>query len=114
MRLIGIDTAESGFDDNSRRRADWQAQRWGLSYDEVVACGKAATARAAALCPAGRAVEVTGHERDTYDRRLGYLVCDGVELNAQLIADGLAGLYPFPDPPARPRACPVPRGISHR
>lgn len=110
VRLIGIDTAESGFDDNSRRRAGWQAKLWGLSYDEVVACGKAATRAAQTRCPAGSSVEVTGHERDKYDRRLGYLVCDGEELNTWLVQQGNAGVYPFPDPPWRPRACKV----SHR
>jgi endonuclease YncB( thermonuclease family) len=110
VRLIGIDTAESGFDDNSSRRAGWQAELWGISYDEVVACGKAATAAAGARCPAGSRVEVVGHERDKYDRRLGYVVCGGEELNGWLVGEGHAGVYPFPDPPARPRAC----GVSHR
>ena len=110
VRLIGVDTAESGFDDNSRRRAGWQAELWGLSYDEVVACGKAATQAAGARCPAGSTVEVTGHDRDKYDRRLGYVVCEGEELNGWLVREGHAGVYPYPDPPARPRAC----GVSHR
>ena len=109
VRLIGIDTAESGFDDNSRRRAQWQSKIWKLTYDDVVACGKAATERAKELCPEGRAVEVTGHERDKYERRLGYVVCDGVEMNGRLVAEGLAGRYPYPRPPQRPSGCPVSR-----
>jgi endonuclease YncB( thermonuclease family) len=113
VRLIGIDTAESGFDDNSRRRAGWQSRLWGLSYDEVVACGKAATARARQLCPDGSSVQVVGHDRDKYDRRLGYVVCDGVEVNGRLVAEGLAGRYPFPEPPQRPQAC-RPGDVTHR
>ena len=106
VRLVGIDTAESGFDDNSRRRAQWQSTLWKLSYDEVVACGKAATARAKELCPAGQTVQVTGHERDKYERRLGYVVCEGVQMNGRLVSEGLAGRYPYPKPPQRPAACP--------
>jgi endonuclease YncB( thermonuclease family) len=105
VRLIGIDTAESGFDENSERRAHWQAELWGLSYDDIVACGKAATERANRLCPGGQAVEVVGHERDKYERRLGYVVCAGVEINGRLVEEGLAGRYPYPAPPRRPGAC---------
>jgi endonuclease YncB( thermonuclease family) len=111
VRLIGIDTAESGFDNNSVRRAGWQAELWGLTYDEVVACGKTASERANALCGAGSRVQVVGPFRDKYDRRLGYVTCDDVEINGRLVHEGLAGRYPFPDPPERPQAC---AALSHK
>ncbi|HOX46400.1 MAG TPA: thermonuclease family protein [Myxococcota bacterium] len=105
VRLVGVDTAESGFDRNSRARARRQARQWGLTYEDVLACGKLATARARELCPEGAQVEVTGSDSDAYGRRLGYVVCKKVNLNERLVADGLAGRYPYPGPPERPARC---------
>lgn len=105
VRLVGIDTAESGFDDNSRARAQWQAKLWQLSYDSVLACGKAATARAKEICPEGSTVELHGEETDKYDRLLAHLRCRGLHVNQRLVEEGHAGRYPYPADPARPRRC---------
>lgn len=108
VRLLGIDTPESGFDGNSQRRGRYQAKLWGLPVEQVFACGKAATRRAQELCPGGSAVQVIGNARDKYDRRLAYVVCQGVNVNERLVAEGLAGRYPFPGSPERPAGCPRP------
>ena len=107
VRLLGIDTPESGFDDNSIRRARWQSELWHVPFDAVLACGKAATATAKEICPEGSAIEVVGATRDRYKRRLGYVVCGGVEVNGALVARGAAGRYPFPGDPERPTGCPI-------
>jgi len=107
VRMIGIDTAESGFDDNSRKRARKQARLWGMSYEEVLACGKAATRRVCELCPPDSPVEIVGTELGKYGRRLAYVVCRGINMNRRLVAEGLAGNYPYPDPAEKPAACPV-------
>ncbi len=106
VRLLGIDTPESGFDENSTRRAQWQSTLWGVPVEAVLACGKAATALARELCPEGSKVEVVGVARDRFQRRLGYVVCGGVEVNGALVARGAAGRYPYPAPPERPAGCP--------
>ncbi len=107
VRMLGIDTAESGFDDNSRRRGARQADLWGMSLEQVFACGKAATRLARQLCPQGSAVDVIGTERGKYGRRLAYVVCKGINLNQRLVDEGLAGRYPYPGPPEKPAACPL-------
>ena len=111
VRLIGIDTAESGFDENSTRRAHRQVKEWGMSLEQVFACGKAATARVKELCPVGNEVEVIGGERGKYGRRLAYVVCRGVNLNLKLVEEGLAGRYAYPAPPQKPAKCPL---TSHK
>jgi endonuclease YncB( thermonuclease family) len=108
VRMLGIDTAESGFDDNSRRRGGYQVELWGMTLAQVFACGQAATRRVKELCPAGSPVDLIGGERDKYGRRLAYVICRGVNLNQKLVAEGLAGRYPFPGPPEKPAACPLP------
>jgi len=115
VRMIGIDTAESGFDENSRRRAARQASLWEMTIEQVYACGKAATKRVKQLCPAGSEVEVVGGERGKYGRRLAYVVCLGVNLNLRLVEEGLAGRYAYPAQPEKPAACP-PKGAgpSHK
>lgn len=105
VRLLDIDTAESGFDDNSRARADWQAKLWLVPVDAVIACGKRATTRAREICPDGSRVELRGTDRDKYDRRLAYLRCRDVEVNAQLVREGHAGRYAYPKDPERPTLC---------
>jgi len=107
VRLVGIDTAESGFDDNSRRRAHRQVKQWGMTLEEVFACGKAATHRVCELCPPDSKVHIVGAERGKYGRRLAYLLCNGINMNLQLVREGLAGRYPYPDPPEKPSACPL-------
>lgn len=114
VRLLGVDTPESGFDDNSLRRADWQAKLWGLPVDVVIACGKAATATAREICPEGSAIEVVGTARDRYQRRLAYVVCAGEEVNAALVARGAAGRYPYPADPERPSGCTSGQVPAHR
>lgn len=105
VRLLGVDTPESGFDDNSLRRAQWQSTLWSLPVDAVLACGKQATAAAREICPDGSPIEVVGAARDRYQRRLAYVVCGGREVNAELVARGVAGRYPFPADPERPSGC---------
>lgn len=107
VRLLGVDTPESGFDENSIRRARWQSELWHVTFDEVLACGKAATAAAKEICPEGSAIEVVGVARDRYQRRLAYVVCAGLEVNGELVARGAAGRYPFPGDPERPAGCPI-------
>jgi endonuclease YncB( thermonuclease family) len=107
VRMLGIDTAESAFDEQSRARGERQARQWGMSLAEVFACGQAATLRARELCPEGSPVEVTSAELDRYGRRLGYVVCAGVNLNARLVEEGLAGRFPYPGPPEKPARCPL-------
>lgn len=105
VRLLEIDTPESGFDDNSRSRAEWQAKLWRLDVAKVTACGKRATERAREICPDGSPVELTGDARDKYDRRLAHMRCNGSDINQQLVAEGHAGRYPFPADPERPGGC---------
>ena len=107
VRMIGMDTAESGFDDNSRRRASRQAELWKMSEKQVFACGKAATHRVRELCPVGSPATVIGGERGKYGRLLAYVICRGINLNHRLVEEGLAGRYPYPAPPERPAACPL-------
>lgn len=105
VRLLDIDAPESGFDDNSRRRAEWQAKLWKLRVEAVLACGRAATAAAKEICPEGSPVEVLGDDRDKYGRRLAYVRCRGQSLNLRMIEEGHAGRYPYPADPDRPRGC---------
>jgi endonuclease YncB( thermonuclease family) len=106
VRLVGIDTPESGFDDSSRRRAAWQAELWAMPIEQVLRCGQLAGARAASLCAPGSAIELVGDARDRYDRRLATLRCEGRDVNRTLVDEGLAGDYPYPADPARPARCP--------
>jgi len=107
VRMIGMDTAESGFDDNSRRRGKRQVDLWDMTLKQVFACGKAATHRVRALCPVGSPVDVIGGERDKYGRLLAYVICRGINLNQRLVKEGLAGRYAYPAPPEAPSACPL-------
>jgi endonuclease YncB( thermonuclease family) len=106
VRLVGIDTPESAFDENSRRRGLWQAHLWHLSTAQVFACGQAATRRAKELCPEGSAIELIAQGTDKYDRLLGTVFCRDLNLNARLLQEGLAGRYAYPALPQRPTACP--------
>jgi len=106
VRMVGIDTAESAFDENSRRRGEYQAELWHLTLEQVFACGKAATRRARELCPEGSEVQVAGSERGKYGRRLAIVVCHGVNLNLRLVEEGHAGRYPYPGKPEKPSGCP--------
>ena len=108
IRLLEIDTAESGFDANSMSRAEWQAKLWRLTVPEVLACGKRATVRAREICPEGSPVVLRGDARDKYDRRLAHMVCRDVEVNQRLVDEGHAGRYPFPADPERPSLCTSP------
>ena len=105
VRLLSIDTPESGFDDNSNRRAKYQSGLWHLDTDTIVACGQRATARAKELCREGSKVSIVGDKLDKYKRRLGFVLCDGRNINELLVAEGHAGRYPFPGPPERPALC---------
>lgn len=107
VRMLGIDTAESAFDTNSRKRGKRQADMWGMTLEQVFACGKAATLRAREICPAGNEVDVVGNERGKYGRRLAYVVCQGINMNLRLVEEGLAGRYPYPGSPEKPGACPL-------
>jgi endonuclease YncB( thermonuclease family) len=113
IRMIGIDTAESGFDENSRNRARRQVDLWGMTLEQVYTCGKAATRRVRELCPTGSEVEVIGTERGKYGRRLAYVICKGVNLNLRLVEEGLAGHYPYPGQPEKPAACPLPEAETN-
>ncbi|RME28015.1 MAG: hypothetical protein D6806_03615, partial [Deltaproteobacteria bacterium] len=46
-----------------------------------------------------------GNETGKYGRMLAEIVCGGVNINTKLVEEGLAGRYPYPNPPERPRAC---------
>lgn len=106
VRLIGIDTPESGFGLQSRRRGERQAKLWRLYADEIFACGKAATERAKELCPEGNNVQVIGNRTDKYQRRLAYVICEGINMNQVLLDEGLAGRFAYPADPEQPRNCP--------
>lgn len=108
VRLVGIDTPESGFDDNSRRRGQRQVRWWHLTLEQVFACGKAATRRVRQLCPRSSPVRLEGDKLDKYGRRLAKIFCRGMDINEQLVKEGLAGRYPYPRRPEKPAACPVP------
>ncbi|MCG3174275.1 MAG: hypothetical protein GMKNLPBB_02503 [Myxococcota bacterium] len=108
IRLVGIDTAESGFDDNSKRRAGYQAEMWKMTYEQVVRCGQLASKRVKELCSHGTAVKIAGNERDKYGRRLGYVLCGEININERMVSDGWAGKYAYPADPEKPRLCPVP------
>ncbi len=108
VRLVGIDTAESAFDDNSRRRGRRQAALWSMTEKQIYACGKAASRRVKELCPAGSQITVAGNKRGHYGRLLAYIRCKEVNINARLVQEGLAGRYPYPGPPEKPAACPLP------
>ncbi len=106
VRLLSIDTPESGFDDNSNRRARYQSELWHLDTDTIVACGKRATVRAKELCKEGSTVTIVGNKRDKYNRRLGFVLCAGMNVNERLVSEGHAGRYPYPGPPEKPTHCP--------
>lgn len=112
IRLLGIDTAESGFDENSRARAERQVNWWKLSLPEVLACGQAASRRSRELCPPQSPVRLRGSTLDKYGRRLAEVFCRGVSVNEKLVEEGLAGRYPYPDPPEKPAACEPPARTS--
>jgi endonuclease YncB( thermonuclease family) len=105
IRLLGIDTAESGFDENSNARAERQVGWWKLTREEVLACGQAAARRVRELCPPRSEVVLRGSGLDKYGRRLSEVVCRGMNVNQKLVEEGLAGRYPYPDPPEKPAAC---------
>ncbi len=107
LRLLAIDTPESGFDKNALRRAEYQSKLWSITADEVIACGKVATEYSKSICPAGSEIEVVGRELDRYKRRLGYLVCKGKNVNEELVKSGHAGVYAFPAHPEKPSGCPL-------
>ena len=105
VRLVGIDTPESGFDGNSKSRAKWQAELWKLPYEVVIRCGQAATARVKEICPEGSTVQLIGDDTDKYDRRLAHIRCAGQNVNMRLLQEGHAGHYAYPADPARPHRC---------
>ncbi len=107
VRLVGIGTAASGFDDDSRARARRQAELWKLPYETVVTCGKAATARVKEICPEGSTVMLIGEDSDEQDRRLAYVRCAGLNVNVRLLEEGHGGHHAYPADPARPRLCHV-------
>jgi endonuclease YncB( thermonuclease family) len=111
--MIGIDAPESGFDENSLRRAQYQVKIWGFSTKEILVCGKAATLRAKELCPEGSDVEVIGNQPDKYKRRLAYVICNGINVNLRLVEEGLVGRYPYPGDPEKPTHCvPAPEEVK--
>ena len=105
VRLVGIETPESGFDANSKTRATWQAEIWKLPYDTIIRCGQAATTRAKEICPEGSTVLLIGDETDKYDRRLAHIRCAGQNVNVRLLQEGHAGHYAYPADPSRPHGC---------
>jgi endonuclease YncB( thermonuclease family) len=107
VRLLGIDTPESGKGKGAQRRARYQEKLWNVPYEAILMCGRAATERAKELCPAGSDIRLIGKERDKYKRRLARIVCNGIDVNQRLVEIGAAGAYPFPDPPQKPRGCPL-------
>lgn len=47
------------------------------------------------LCPRGKPVEIHDHGPDTYNRHLGYVFCNGVDVNRNMIASGYAWVYDY-------------------
>ncbi|MDX9723588.1 MAG: thermonuclease family protein [Myxococcota bacterium] len=112
VRLLDVDAAESGFDTNSKQRAREQADGWRLWVSEVIACGRAASDWVKTRCAEGSTVQVIGDERDIYGRRLGYIICNGENINQVLLDEGWAGAYHFPSPPKQPKNCPLPTAVD--
>ena len=78
VRLFGIDAPE-----HDQLCKDAQGRDW--------PCGQAARDRLAGLAAEG--VRCVGADRDRYDRLLGVCAADGRDLNATLVAEGLAEAY---------------------
>ena len=84
-----------------------QVKQWDMTLEQVLACGKAATKRVCEFCPPDTKVQIVGSQLGKYGRRLAYVLCNGVNMNRMLVSEGLAGRYPYPDPPDKPSACPL-------
>ena len=79
IRLHGIDAPEAG---QQCKRAD------GKSWQ----CGTEATNRLTDLV-GGRTVECTALDRDAYGRIIAKCIADGIDVNARLVAEGLAWAF---------------------
>ncbi len=95
VRLIGIDTPESG----RNRKAYRDAKRSGRSVEEIIRLGKKASAFTKKLIPPGTIVylETDVQLHDRYGRLLAYVYLpDGRMLNEILVEEGYATVYTFP------------------
>lgn len=107
LRLHGIDTAETGADDNAMKRGRQQARMWGrVPVEQVIECGQRASEYVRQSYPAGIGLTVQFLGRDSYDRDLVRLYRGTEYINAKLYDEGLAACYPFPRPALEaPRLC---------
>ncbi len=95
VRLIGIDTPES----RRNRKALRDAQRSGVTVEEIIRLGKKASAFTKRLIPPGTVVylETDVQLHDRYGRLLAYVYLpDGRMLNEVLIQEGYATVYTVP------------------
>ncbi len=95
VRLIGVDTPESS--DNPKARKD--AEKTGISVEEIVRMGKLSKELTKKLLPKGELVylEQDVQPTDRYGRTLAYVwLKDGRMLNEVLLLEGYAQVYTIP------------------
>lgn len=95
VRLIGVDTPESS--DNPKARRD--AEKTGLSVEEIIRMGKLSAEFTKKLLPKGSVVylEFDVQKTDRYGRLLAYVwLSDGRMLNEVLVREGYATVYTIP------------------
>lgn len=87
VRLLGIDTPEV----RANRKAKKDAEEWGVTVEEIIACGEKASAFVSAIAPPGLQVRLTIDGEDAYGRTLAYVALpDGRGLNEILVRNGAA------------------------
>ncbi|MFC1576599.1 thermonuclease family protein, partial [Candidatus Omnitrophota bacterium] len=93
VRLVGIDTPESRYNEKLAR----DARRSGKDERAIVAMGQKATRITQSLCGGKRVrLEFDIEKRDRYGRLLAYVYLpDGRMLNAELLREGYAQVYTF-------------------
>ena len=95
IRLIGIDTPESGV--NKKTKKD--AKRSGQDVETIIAMGKRATEYVESLVKPGDliTIEFDAQERDRYGRLLGYVnLSNGKMLNEEIVKAGYANVMTIP------------------
>ena len=95
IRLIGIDTSESWENEKVIR----DAQRYGITVDQMIALGNIATTFVEVLIKPGDTliIEFDKQKRDVYGRLLGFVFLEnGIMLNEEILRSGYAEIITIP------------------
>jgi len=95
IRLIGIDTPESGNNNKTRR----DAERTGQDIKTIIALGKQATEYTKSQVSQNDTItiEFDVQQRDKYGRLLGYIyLANGTMLNEEVVKAGYAQVMTYP------------------